>query len=137
MEYYALILNRTYLLRVDAEKLEGRVCRGLVSVESGVGAARVITSSLAVHGNLADPASYVDGTKVEKQNRANFLLPLAEIAAVEYTSEKKWGMAYYPHDGRVFVTTPAGRREFIILGAQSGREVSSRLKADIERARAA
>ena len=43
--------------------------------------------------------------------------------------EKKWGMGYYPHDGKVYVKTKNGKKkEFIILGSQSGKEIENWIK---------
>lgn len=132
MEYYALILNRTYLLTIDGTHLDGIVCRGLTSIESGAGVSRIATSKLAVHGNLNDPKSYVDEHLLTKPNRANFSVSLGDVCSIEYTPKKKWGMGYYPHDGRVFIRTATDKRELIILGCQSGREIAARLSNAVE-----
>lgn len=43
---------------------------------------------------------------------------------------ENWGMGYYPHDGKVYIKTKDFRkREFIILGAQSGQSVKDSLTA--------
>jgi hypothetical protein len=34
MEYYALILNRTFVITIDGEYLRGVKCRGLTSTDS-------------------------------------------------------------------------------------------------------
>ncbi len=135
MEYYALILNRTYLVLVDANKIHGIVCRGLTSVESGIGITRALTEHLAVHGDLNDPGSYVVGRQLISHNSTNFTLPFSEVASITYNPGKKWGMGYYPHDGRVFIQTRLRRRELIILGNQSGQRIADLLTASIERAR--
>lgn len=135
MEYYALILNRTYLLTIDDACLKGKICRGITSTESGTGATRIATSNLAVQGDLNDLKSYVDDHFLEKPNRANFSISLNDIDSIEYTPKKKWGMGHYPHDGRVFVRTPSGKREFIILGSQSGQEIATHLSNAVESAK--
>ncbi|PPU68739.1 hypothetical protein XpiCFBP4643_09625 [Xanthomonas pisi] len=134
MEYYAVILNRTFLVSVDESHIHGTVCRGLTSVESGVGAARLITRQLSVQGDLNDPNSYLEDRQLNRQNSANFTLNLSEVTAVTYNPRKKWGMGYYPHDGRVFIQTPVRRRELIILGNQSGQEIADRLIRSVGRA---
>lgn len=132
MEYYALILNRTYLVRVGDGKITGSICRGLTAVEGGGDRlTREITARLAVHGNLSDPASYVDGATLSKSHRANFVISLSKVQSVAYDPRKKWGMGYYPHDGRVTIVTPEQKRELIILGAQSGLEIVARLKSAV------
>jgi hypothetical protein len=132
MEYYALILNRTYLVRVGDGQIAGSVCRGLTAVEGGGDRlTREITARLAVQGELNDPASYVDAATLSKSHRANFAITLSDVQSVAYDPRKKWGMGYYPHDGRVTVATTRVRREFIILGGQSGREIARRLNSAV------
>src|SRR5690606_10873169 len=132
MEYYALILNRTYLVCVGDGEISGSVCRGLTSVEGGGDRlSRALAARLAVHGDLADPASYIDDATLSKSHRANFAIALSEVSSVTYDPRRKWGMGYYPHDGRVHVATRDRRREFIIRGTQSGHEIAARLNAAI------
>lgn len=133
MEYYALILNRTYLVSVDGNHINGIVCRGLTSIESGIGITRVLTGHLAVHGDLNDPKSYVVEHQLISHNRANFTTPLSEVTSIAYNPGKKWGMGYYPHDGRVFIQTRLRKRELIILGDQSGQGIADRLVASVDR----
>ncbi len=135
MEYYALILNRTYLVLVDGTCINGIVCRGLTSIESGIGITRALTERLAVHGDLSDPSSYVVGHELVSHNSANFTIPLSEVTSIAYNPGKKWGMGYYPHDGRVFIQTRLRQRELIVLGDQSGRGIADLLTASVERAR--
>ncbi|HJY06951.1 MAG TPA: hypothetical protein VJ323_11600 [Bryobacteraceae bacterium] len=59
---------------------------------------------------------------------------LSEITSVAYNPRKKWGMGYYPHDGRVIVQTLKRQREFIILGNQSGQQIAQRLREYVARA---
>ena len=135
MEYYALILNRTFVVTVDDECLRGAKCRGLTSVASGGDPlTKALTSTLAVGGDLSDPGSYVDDRLLRSTNRANFTILLRDISKVEYNPNKKWGMGYYPHNGRVYVGTLDRTREFIVLGKQSGRDICTRLEAAVRRA---
>lgn len=128
MEYYALILNRTYLISIKDGALCGVICRGLTSVEGAPDPlTMIVTAKLAVHGNLNDPKSYVDAKRMKRPSGANFSIPLSQISMVKYDPRKKWGMGYYPHDGRVFVEAAGGKREFIILGNQSGKEIAEHL----------
>ena len=134
MQYYGLILNRTYLVSVDADNIHGQVCRGLTSIESGTGLARSLTKSLAVQGDLSDPLSYISDRQLSRESKANFMFNLSEITSVAYNPRKKWGMGYYPHDGRVIVQTLKRQREFIILGNQSGQQIAQRLREYVARA---
>jgi hypothetical protein len=135
MQYYGLILNRTYVLTVNGARLNGKVCRGITAIEGGDALTRYITSQLAVHGDLNSPASYIDPNKLSKPHRADFSIALSDISSVEYTAKKKWGMGHYPHDGRVFVYTAKKKYDFIILGTQPGKDIASRLSADIGHAK--
>lgn len=135
MEYCWLILNRTYLIVVENDSLVGVKVNGPVS--AGVGAAGM----LAIDGDLQNPYSYLRNSyidkiqeidfaddKILKLNSTNFRFRRRDIKSVNYTPHKKWGMAHYPHDGRVFLTTSKGRREFIILGNQSGQDIALNIK---------
>jgi hypothetical protein len=126
MEYYALILNRTYLVSVTDETLVGVVCRGLTS-NPGAGLAGLLVTPMVASGDLNDPRSYVNDRRLHASSRANFTIDLKAVTNVRYDKRKKWGMGQYPHDGKVYVETASGEREFIILGAQSGEEIAARL----------
>ena len=139
MEYYGLILNRTFLILLAETHMIGVVANGLISVRSAADPlTSIITDALSVHGDLHNPLSYLKekylnrvknlnllGDDFLKINRANFRIRFDEISEVTYDPRKKWGMGYYPHDGKVYVTTHGNRREFIILGDQSGRAIAS------------
>ena len=65
----------------------------------------------------------IDGTGI-LNHKDNFRIPYSDITNVTYNSGKKWGMGPYPHDGKVYVTTADGKkREFIIMGEQSGSDI--------------
>jgi hypothetical protein len=135
MEYYALVLNRTYLVRVGDREITGSVCRGLTAAAGGADRlTHGITRWLSVPGNLADPASHVDHANLAETHRANFAIALSTVQSVAYDPRRKWGMGYYPHDGRVTIVTARKKRELIILGAQDGHEIGVRLKAAVQAA---
>jgi hypothetical protein len=135
MEYYALVLNRTFLVRVGDSEITGSVCRGITAVAGGGDfLTRVINGRLSVPGNLTDPKSYVDQATLSKTHRANFVMPLSRVRSVAYDSRKKWGMGSYPHDGRVTIVTAEMKREFIILGTQNGPEIAARLNSAVKAA---
>jgi len=139
MEYYALILNRSFLVLLTKEYLIGIQGNGLIGAEGGNNdLTKAITSTLAVHGDLTNPYSYLknkyldvvaqadllDGSIVAK-NKTNFLISRGDIRNAWYNPAKKWGMGYYPHDGRVYIETSGHKkREFIILGNQSGKRIA-------------
>lgn len=134
MQYYGLILNRTYLVAVDESCIEGKVCRRLTAVEAGGGLTRYITGQLAVHGDLNDPYSYMSDQKLARPHNADFSLSHSEITGITYNPKKKWGMGPYPHDGRITISTVNGQRELIILGTQPGKEIAERISEVTQRA---
>ena len=140
MEYYKLILNRTFLILLTQDYLIGLKANGLVSVESGGNIfAKEISKSLSVRGDLTNPYSYVKEKyirEIENENlldnsitlksKTNFTINRNDIRNAYYDPKKKWGMGYYPHDGKVFIeTTNIKKREFIILGNQSGHKIAN------------
>ncbi len=140
MEYYYFILNRTYLVIKAKGFLIGIQGNGQVSVEGGKDIlTRQITSHMAIKGDLTNPHSYLKNKYLEKvadlnlldgsiidANKTNFLIKLTDITSSVYNPAKKFGMGPYPHDGRVTIETNANqKREFIILGNQSGEHIAT------------
>lgn len=139
MEYYYLILNRTFLVIKSKGLLIGIQGNGLVSVEGGKDIlTREITSNMAIKGDLTNSYSYLKNKYLEKiadlnltdgsivaANKTNFLIKLSDIKSAIYNPSKKFGMGPYPHDGRVTIETyDNNKREFIILGNQSGEHIA-------------
>lgn len=138
MQYYGLIFNRTYLVLIAQDHLIGIVANGLVSVKGGGDyLSRQITTRLAIDGDINNPFSYLNEKYLEKasglhllnddlteNNRSNFRYKYNEIVSVDYDPRKKWGMGYYPHDGKVYVKTSDEMYEFIVLGDQSGLAIA-------------
>lgn len=140
MEYYNLILNRTFLILISDEYLIGLKVNGSISVEGGGDPlTRSITKTMAIQDDLQNPYSYMKssylrkieslniyGDNILKIDKPNFRISLNEIGSVTYDKRKKWGMGHYPHDGKVYVKTKNGKKkEFIILGSQSGKAIES------------
>jgi hypothetical protein len=137
MEYYALILNRTFLVTVTEGELKAVVCRGLTSSSGGTLLSELLTTPIAVRGDLNDPRAYVNDRRLRRTSRANFAMTLADVTSVRYDKRKKWGMGEYPHDGKVFVEAGGNEREFIILGNQSGEDIARRLERAVAHVREA
>jgi hypothetical protein len=143
MEYYGLILNRTYLVLITSNELIGIKVNGLVGVESGSGlfdfsdfVVKEVSKAISIRGDLYNPYSYIktqylkkyEGLDILDRNKTNsskhFIIKKREIKNVFHDEKKKWGMGNYPHDGKVYIETLDGKkREFIILGNQSGVEI--------------
>ena len=67
----------------------------------------------------------IDGSIIDV-NKTNFLLKTSDIKSAVYNPAKKFGMGHYPHDGRVTIETYDNKkREFIILGNQSGKSIAN------------
>jgi hypothetical protein len=138
MEYYGLILNRTFLILLAEKHMIGMVANGIVSAQSSPDPlTAIVTGKLSIHGELDDPHSYLNNKHLKqasnvdllgddflKLNRANFRAGFDEVSEVSYDPRKKWGMGHYPHDGKVYVRMNGKKREFIILGSQSGQEIA-------------
>lgn len=138
MQYYGLILNRTFLVIKTNELLIGIKVNGIVSIESGEnGIVNEISKTIAVKGDLQNKYSYIkskfinyiqdyellDGS-IFTQDKSNFIFSRNYIKNAYHDPRKKWGMGYYPHDGKVYIETVDGRKkEFIILGNQSGQKI--------------
>jgi hypothetical protein len=142
MQYFGLILNRTFLILLTKDQIIGLKVNGLVSVESGgSGLTKEIINTMTVKGDLQNPYSYVKSKYVDrlqdlvltdnyilKQDKSNFVIRRDNINSVYYDPKKKWGMGYYPHDGKVYVVTNDGKKkEFIVLGNQSGHKIANLL----------
>jgi hypothetical protein len=94
---------------------------------------------MTIRGDLQNPYSYVKAKYIDRiqecnlldgsilqQNKSNFIIKRADIKNAYYDPKKKWGMGYYPHDGKVYIETNDGRKkEFIILGNQSGHKIAT------------
>ena len=140
MQYFGLILNRTYIVLLTKDRIIAIKVNGLVSVESGGNIlAKELSKTMTVKGDLQNPYSYIKSKYLDRvrdlelvdanilaQNKSNFVIHRADIINAYYDPKKKWGMGYYPHDGKVYVATSDGKKkEFIILGNQSGHKVAS------------
>jgi len=142
MEYYGLILNRTFLILMTDNALIGVKVHGLIAAEGDDPLVNIMLPTL--EGDLENPYSYISAKlrekikdvditsdEILKQNRSNFRINRSEILSARYDPKKKWGMAYYPHDGKVYIRTATRTREFIILGNQSGQEIADILNGKI------
>jgi len=119
MEYYLLILNRSYVICSYPEGLYGWKFSGPVS-------ARVPLYFQPFEEIARDP-DLVPGSEEFKElmeQSGSFFIPRPEIISAEYVSTRKWGMGPVPHSGKVYVHLRSGKtREFILLGKQDGQSV--------------
>ena len=137
MEYFALILNRTYTVMVTDRMLCGAYVHG------------PLPSPPLPTRDWHDPEFYVgqqvhryEGLHVEspefrRRHWFNFQYQLREIASAEFDPRPKWGMGNVPYSGRIHVCGRSGwRREFILVGQQAGAPLAYRLTIAIGQAHA-
>lgn len=119
MEYYFLILNRSFLVFTYPEGLYGWKFSGLVSTLTPL-------FFKPFEDMLSDP-ELIPGSNEFKEimkESGSFWFPRNEIAAADFVPGLKWGMGTVPHSGKLYVRTTAGKsREFILLGSQDGDAV--------------
>ena len=135
MEYWGLILNRTYTVFVTHDFICGAKVRGVLA------AADSRSGTVPIQGDLHDPESYVkpewlaryQGIDVTSKeflaiDKANFQIRRDDIAHVAYHPKKKWGMGPFPHTGRMVLHLRSGKkRELIPLGDQDGYLIRGKL----------
>jgi hypothetical protein len=123
MEYFALILNRTFVVFIAPEGLYGYKAIGPVTT-----AAPLFFEPLV--DMLKDPELMHDKEAVKQLSelKGGFFIPRSDIAAVEVIPTQKWGMGPIPHSGRIRVSLSSGQsREFILLGIVDGEAVRQRI----------
>ena len=130
LEYYALILNRTYKIFVTGDLVCGAIARGW------------LWSPPFVPDSWQNPEFYprerilrryegidVRSSRFKQMSSWNFQLSRAEIADVEFIDAPKWGMGNVPYSGRIILHQQSGRaRELILLGVQDGPSIRDRLR---------
>lgn len=130
LEYYALILNRTYKIFVSDDIVAGAIVRGW------------LPSPPAQRGAWFDPDFYprerilrryngvdIHSDRFAQLNYWNFQLARTEIADVEFTRRPKWGMGNVPYSGRIILYfRRGGAQELILLGLQDGPAIRDRLR---------
>jgi hypothetical protein len=123
MEYYALILNRTFVVFIAMEGLYGWKAEGIV------------TASRPMYFQpysemLEDPELMRDCEAIRRlsQLKGGFFIPRSDIVAADVIYGHKWGMAGIPHSGRIRLRMASGKsREFILLGSVSLESVQHRI----------
>jgi hypothetical protein len=136
MQYYAGILNRSYVVQVsDSLIFCGRV-QGLIS--AGV-------SGRYDKSKLEDPYFYANPNLLEtyhndnvirpelvELDKANLLIHVTDIQDITYTPKKKWGMGDVIHAGRIFISLKNTKKvELILLGKPDIQNIIDKLKIKI------
>jgi hypothetical protein len=135
MQYYALILNRTYKVFITDRMLCGAKVTGLVA------------SPLSPEPDQLEPdywARTLEATLYERidvtsplflrMNGANFQIPWTGIREIEFSTAEKWGMGNVPYSGRIFLRLKSGRsKELILLGTQDGPGLREMLQKKLQK----
>jgi hypothetical protein len=120
MQYYALVLNRTYKVFVTDDYVCGIQVGGPVSAQMG-----------QVGPEYQDPEFYVDKALERRQletnlespdfpqkKSANFRIKRNNILRVDF-KRHKFGMANIPYSGKIIIIEKSGKKtELILLGRQ-------------------
>jgi hypothetical protein len=122
MEYYALILNRTFLIVGHDTTIAGAKVHGIHRASLG-----------SPDHRFDDPRSFISPGMLSKlvgsfpnnraflnQARGNFLVDRHNLTSVTYDERPKPGMGNIPHSGSVVLAFDGRTREFILLGRQDG-----------------
>lgn len=119
MEYYAVILNRTFVVFVTPGGLYGWKATGPVP-------AGVPDYFRPCAEMLRDPRVMHDLPAIEKlaSLKGGFFIPRSDIRSAEFNPKKKSGMGGIPHSGTILVSLTSGKsREFILLGQVDGEQI--------------
>jgi hypothetical protein len=123
MEYYGLILNRTYLVFAAQGGIYGW------KVEGPVSNARPLFYE-PYQKMLDDPELVRDRGAVEDLAwlKGGFFIPDSDIAEIAASDKSKWGMGGIRHSGRIRISMTNGKwREFILLGSVNPEAIRDRL----------
>lgn len=135
MEYYALILNRTYKVYVADRMIAGAKIRGLTaSPPFPSDGDKLPERWLRSFQVPAYDAMDVTTPRFLQMNVTNFQIAWADIKSVEFDASTKWGMGNVPHSGKLYVHLRNGRsRELILLGEQDGEVIKEMLETEIRK----
>ena len=122
MEYYALILNRSFIILIAEDGLYGWKFHGIVSSFDP-------EFYFEAEALLEDP-TLRPGARTFASRRS-FFIAYNQIQSVDFIPGPKWGMGWIPHSGRLTVRVNRRQREFIILGAASGSVISGAIRSKL------
>ncbi|WP_233840660.1 hypothetical protein [Dyella sp. 2HG41-7] len=130
MEYYAGILNRTFLVCGFRSSVCGVRIRGVISNPLYLPPAQAVDPMAYVDQGLL--ARYTDVTlesmDLVSLDDANFRYTRADIESISLDMQPKWGMGNVLYSGRVLMKLKESKaREFILLGLQDVQQVIDQL----------
>ena len=137
MEYKGLS-NRIYKVFITDSLIMCAKVNGYITVEPSFGMGTVVPKSVMhnpeayVNAEIAAkyPDLLADNQQFLKADKDNFIIRKTDIKKIYYNPEKKWGMGYYPDNGRIIIETTRKvkdynnslEREFILVGDQDPDE---------------
>ena len=127
MEYFALIMNRSFLVFITNDGLRGWKFSGPV----GAGATEFYQPIEAL---LDDPEMAPDSPAFNDlmNGPSTFLIPYSAIKSVDFIAKRKWGMGPIRHAGILTLgLAESQKREFILLGAADGDAVRGSILAKL------
>jgi hypothetical protein len=131
MEYFAVILNRSFLIFITDEGLQGWKFTGPVT-------AQYPEFYKPVEELLDDPEMSPGGPAFNELMHGpnTFLIPHGDIRSVHFADKTKWGMGRILHAGILSLgLTEDRKREFILLGASYGEGIRNSILARTANAR--
>ena len=134
MEYYFLILNRTYEITINQNGIHGAIVNQIMSAVNpnilatrSSGNAYDLISSVNVEktrGSIAGSKEFLE------LSGSNFSYTKNSILSILYDSKNKWGMGPVPHSGKLYITSTQNTvREFIILGRPNIEELLNKIES--------
>jgi len=139
LEYYALMLNRTYKIFVSEDVVAGAIVRGWLP-SPPIPSDAWLDPDFYPRERLLRRYEGVDirSDEFAGRNYWNFQVPRTAIADVDFVSWPKWGMGLVPYSGRInLYFREGGSRELILLGQQDGPAIRDRLRPLVVGARLA
>ncbi|MEP6715822.1 MAG: hypothetical protein ABJC09_09610 [Terriglobia bacterium] len=119
MQYFALVLNRSFLVFITDEGLQGWKFAGPVT-------AQYPEFYKPIEELLDDPEMSPGSAAFNELMRGpnTFVIPYGEIRSVDFAGKTKWGMGRILHSGILTLGLPeGGNREFVLLGAAYGEGI--------------
>jgi hypothetical protein len=130
MEYYAGILNRTFLICGFKSSICGVRIRGVMSNPIYLSPTQAVDPMTYVDQGLL--ARYRDvpleSADLMSLDDANFRYMRADIESISLEMQPKWGMGNVLYSGRVLIKLRESKvREFMLLGLQDIQKVTKEL----------
>lgn len=132
MEYYAGILNRTFLVSVFANGIGAIRVRGVMANPGYI--AKNIANNPMTYVNSAILKRYSnvssDPTSFLNLDDANFYYSMRDIASISTDMSRKWGMGNVRYSGRIVLHLAKSKtRELILLGAQDVQRIADEMQS--------